>query len=357
MSAAKATGSPWKFPREHRAILREHERVVGYGVRLGQQRFRRVPKLVEARSHDLRLAAQAVRILHTVAVEVRCADLAAVEECAVDRRDVGLPAVAAQRLDARIERNVARKARVDRHRARDERRRERALGGEEPGERQCRRYLGAVEKCETLFGSKLDRGDPRLRERFTAGNDAAVLERFAFTDQHRREVRERSEIARRPHRALRRNTRQNATVVEFDERLDHAPAHARESARERCGLERNDEAQERSAEGLAGPCGVGANERPLQLGEPRVADRRAREQAEAGVDAVDGVVPGDHFGHDGGGRVDASARLRRDAQHVRAHPQRAQLRERQPSRRERELKCRHPRQANASAHPVSRCRA
>ena len=85
-------------------------------------------QLVEAGADDLRLAAQAVRVLDAVvALQVRAADLAAGEQRAVVARDVDLPGLAAQRVDARIERAVAAARRVDRERADDERRLEHRL--------------------------------------------------------------------------------------------------------------------------------------------------------------------------------------------------------------------------------------
>ena len=71
-SAASATGSAWKLPPETIApSLGEDQRVVGHRVGLAQQHQRGVAQLVEAGAHHLRLAAQAVRILHAV-VASRC---------------------------------------------------------------------------------------------------------------------------------------------------------------------------------------------------------------------------------------------------------------------------------------------
>ena len=134
-SAASATGSAWKLPPEtiapRPAVAGEDERVVGDRVGLAQQHQRGVAQLVEAGADHLRLAAQAVRVLHAVvALQVRAADLAAREQRAVVARDVDLPRLAAQRVDARIERAVAAARRVDRQRADDERRLEHRLEGE-----------------------------------------------------------------------------------------------------------------------------------------------------------------------------------------------------------------------------------
>ncbi len=98
LSAANATGSAWKLPPERISPrLREHERIVGHRVRLDQQHAGRMPHLVDARAHHLRLAAQAVRVLHAVAVDVRRADVALREQVAVERRGVALAAMTAHR--------------------------------------------------------------------------------------------------------------------------------------------------------------------------------------------------------------------------------------------------------------------
>src|SRR5258708_7578354 len=71
------------------------------------------------------LAAKAVRILHlVVAGEVRGADGAAVEELAIDLGDENLSGLAAQLVEAMIERRVAAHRRVHGHCARDRGRRE-----------------------------------------------------------------------------------------------------------------------------------------------------------------------------------------------------------------------------------------
>ena len=86
----------------------QHQRVVGDGIGLAQQHPCRMTELVQAGAHHLRLAAQAVRVLHAVvALEVAQADPAAGEQLAVVLRHVDLAGLAAQRVDARVERAVA----------------------------------------------------------------------------------------------------------------------------------------------------------------------------------------------------------------------------------------------------------
>ena len=138
--------------RQDLAGVGEHQRIVGDGIRFGEQDAGHVPPLVEAGPHDLRLASQAVRILHAAAVKVRRADRASGEQVPVDSRGVDLSTMPAHRMNARVERRVAAQACVDRHRARDERGGHGTLCGEQPGERQRGRHLRAVEQRQPFLG-------------------------------------------------------------------------------------------------------------------------------------------------------------------------------------------------------------
>jgi hypothetical protein len=63
---------------KHFARIGEHQRIVGHRVRLDDKRRGDMAHEVEASAHDLRLATQAVRILHAIVVDqVRAANLAA----------------------------------------------------------------------------------------------------------------------------------------------------------------------------------------------------------------------------------------------------------------------------------------
>jgi hypothetical protein len=73
---------------QHRVVVGEHERVVRHAVGFRHEHRRAVPHRVEARAHDLRLAAQAVGVLHALALRVRRADRAAGQQRAVRRGSV-----------------------------------------------------------------------------------------------------------------------------------------------------------------------------------------------------------------------------------------------------------------------------
>ena len=320
LSAANATGSAWKLPPDSISlVVGENERIVRDGVRLGQQHIGGIAHLVQARAHHLRLAAEAVRILHARAILVRFPDRAAREKVAVDRRGVDLPAMAAHLVDSSVERRVAAEAGVDGQRARDEGRGCRAFRREEPGKRERGRHLRSVEKRQSFLRSQHDRLQPGLRKCVARRHRAAGKSGLTLADQCAGEMRERREIPRRAHRSLRRDARNDARIRHRDQRFDHAPAHARVPPRERGCLQREHEAYDAFVERRARPGRMRQHERALQLREPRVVDSRTREEPEPGIDAVDGVArrddPRDRFRRtiDGGlGRgVEGQCRRRR----------------------------------------------
>jgi hypothetical protein len=81
----------------------EHDRIVGHRIGLDRRASRGVSRRSSARAHHLRLAAEAVGVLHLRAIVVAVADLAAVEQpaSAAATRSARL---AARSLDARVER-------------------------------------------------------------------------------------------------------------------------------------------------------------------------------------------------------------------------------------------------------------
>ena len=156
MSAANATGSAWKLPPDSASPL--SAKISG----LSETPLASVASVaaawrseVEHRAHHLRLAAQAVGVLHAVVVdEVRGADGAAGHQRAQGGGDLDLAAMAAQRVDARVERRVGALGRVGRERAGDERRAEHPLGLEQAGQRIGGRELRAVEQREPFLRAR-----------------------------------------------------------------------------------------------------------------------------------------------------------------------------------------------------------
>ena len=176
LSAAKATGSAWKLPPETISpALDQHQRVVGGGVRLDLQRARGLAQHVDRGAGHLRLAADAVGVLHArIAVAVAFADLRAVQQGAIMAAATSIwPRMAAQLVDLAAQRRGGAHDRVGRQRRRDDQRcgaaRQRA---EQAGQREGGRDLRAVDQRQPLLGGRaraaaaLPRRAPRRRHRF-----------------------------------------------------------------------------------------------------------------------------------------------------------------------------------------------
>ena len=179
-----------------------------------------------------------------------------------------------------------------RQRAGDERRGHRALGGEQPGERERRRHLRAVEQREAFLRRRARPARARARASasragMTRPSTRASPSPISTADK----MRERREIAGRADRALRREctarcrrwpARRSASIT-----LQRTPEWPRASDAALSAMTRRTTAS--SSSGPV-PARMRQHERALQLGEPRVVDARAREEPEAGVDAVDGLA-------------------------------------------------------------------
>ena len=257
----------------------EDERIVGDRVRLGLEHARGVAHLIEARSHHLGLAAQAVGVLYArVVFQMRAADRAPREELGVAGGNVALPRMRPQRVDARIERRVAPRGGVDRHAAGDHRRGEHVLGREQPRKRKGGGDLRAVEQREALLGREPDRiGQTDL----------------ADAHQCEREMRERREIARGADRSFRRDARIDALVVHPQQRVHRLRANAGSARGEARDLERENEPRRRVVDRRAGSGGVREHDVGLELFQLAGRDAGLREAAEARVHAVGRLARGD----------------------------------------------------------------
>ena len=117
-------------------------------------------------------------ILHLVVGARRAmgfADRAARHQAAQRCGDIDLALLAAQRMDARIERRVGAFQRIGRHRAGDERGGEHLLDLEQPAERQRGRNLRAVEQREAFLRAERQRLQDR---RFPAPSPPAAISPF-----------------------------------------------------------------------------------------------------------------------------------------------------------------------------------
>ena len=88
----------------HCSIVSKHKWVVRYCIRFNYQNVGGVSQLVEAGTHNLRLAAKTIGILHTViALGMRGPDGTALEQLTVILSHVDLAHLATHCMNARIE--------------------------------------------------------------------------------------------------------------------------------------------------------------------------------------------------------------------------------------------------------------
>ena len=99
-----------------------------------------------------------------------------------------------------------------------------------------------------------------------------------------------AKIAHAPARAFFGNAGINLVHEQADERIDHFAADAREAHRQAVDFERHQHANPRLAHRPADAGGVREHEAALQQFELTRRDVLAGQQAEAGIDAVDGAV-------------------------------------------------------------------
>jgi hypothetical protein len=256
------------------------------------KRRRAVAEEVAHRAHHLRLAAQRIGVLHLrIAEAVAVADLAAGDQRQQGGGDLDLAGLAAQRLDARVERRVRALQRVDRERARNQRGIEHARDVGECRQRDRGRDLRAVDQREPFLGAERERRLSNPREGFGSRQGHAIEPDLADAHQRGREMRERRKIAGSADRALGGNDGQCIMTERAEQRLDYDRTHARSAARQARRLHRQDQPDHVIGQGRAGSDGMREDEIALQRREIAIGDAHAGELAEAGIDAI-GHGPG-----------------------------------------------------------------
>ena len=292
MSAAKATGSAWKLPPDSASSV--SAKISG----LSETPLASVASVAAAwrsrsssRAHHLRLAAQAIGVLHArVVVQMRGADRAARHQRAQRRRRPrsGRDGGASAWMRGSNGVSEPRAASVDsapvtsagtEQRFRLEQAGQRVGGGE----------LRAVEQRQPLLRPQRQRRQAGRGERFRRRHATRRPKRdLADADHRRRHVGERREIARGADRALRRHDR-------------HQPARQHRLEQRAASAGRTPEAPwarlasfsaiisrvDRDRRRLADAGGVRQHDVALQLREIGCGDAHARELAEAGIDAID----------------------------------------------------------------------
>ena len=149
------------------------------------------------------------------------------------------------------------------------------------------RHLHSVDEREPFLRSQSRRPDPRAPQRLRRGPLPAPHPHAALAHQAERQMRERSEIARRPDRTLRRNDRQDVGREHRDERLDGRDANAGVPARQRVGAQRHHRPHDGIRQSGSDARGVASNQVALERLDLSRRDRHVGELAEARRHAVD----------------------------------------------------------------------
>ena len=114
--------------------------------------------------------------------------------------------------------------------------------------------------------------------------------RFAFADQHEREVGERRQVAARADRAAARDGGMHAAIQQGDQPLERLDAGCRRTLGQHVGAQRHRGAHGTHGQRIADARRVAAQQVDLQRVERVAGDRGFGQRAESGVDAVDRLV-------------------------------------------------------------------
>ena len=272
---------------QHDAVVGKHERVVRHGAELAPEHAAGEVEGRARRAVHLRHAAQAVGVLHARAVAVRLDDAAGRGEPAEVGRHRLLRGVRPQRVDARVERRVGAHQRLERHGAGHVGQPRQPAGVEHGQRAQPRHEVRAVQQRQAFLGLERQRPHAGGLQRLARRHSAPVRHGLALADQAGRHVRERSEIARRSHRALLGHHGMHAAIQARHQGLDHARPDARGAASQRRGEQQDHRARLGLGERGTDATGVAQHEVALQRGALGRRNHHVLELADAGGDAVD----------------------------------------------------------------------
>ena len=211
-------------------LVAEHQRIVGGGVQLDREDAPRLGQRVAHRAVDLRRAAQRVGILHAPAGDVRLRGSRCLRAGAAGARrwPAGRDAGARRAIRWSKARGVPRSASSVRAQTTS------AVSASISAAASSRQPIASMA-CVPLIsempslGCSSSGSMPARAQRLAARHARAAELRLAFADQHQRHVRQRREVARRAHAALRRHHRRDAAIQQLAQALGHQRADARRS--------------------------------------------------------------------------------------------------------------------------------
>ena len=172
---------------------------------------------------------------------------------------------------------------VDAERRGDVGRARQPLGAGERQAEQRRGRLGAVDQGQTLLrrasvqpARSTARAPARAGRPTRALAPALAVPRFAFADQHQREVRQRRQVAARPDRSARRHDGMHTAIDQRDQQLERLDPNAGKAFRQHVRAQRHRRADDGHRQRIADAGGVAAQQIDLQLGERVVRESGRR---------------------------------------------------------------------------------
>ncbi len=160
------------------------------------------------------------------------------------------------------------------------------LGTERGRERQCRRYLGAVDQRKALFRCQHEGFQPGGGKRVFGSDDLAADAGLTDAEQRAGHVCEWCEVSRSANRPFCGDTGIDAGIDQVAYCIDQFEPDAGESPCKRHDLDDHDQADDFVRQQFANTCRMRAHEVFLQFNQLIVTDAYLRELAEARINAI-----------------------------------------------------------------------
>ena len=290
------------------AVIDQHQRVVGDGVRLDFQRARGGVQQVHRGPRHLWLAADAIGVLDArVAVAVAFADFRTCHQRTLRTGHRNLARMAAQGVNGVFQRCSAAHDRVSAERAGDNTGRRIGPSAPQPHQRAGGGKLRAVDQRQTFLRAQRDRLQPGSLQRVAPCHAGAVKDRLALADHHGGHMRQWRKVARGTDRALIRDHRVHAFGQHPLDQSDRGPCHTRRPAPQRQQLQHHHQPRGRRIQRRADATAMRQDQIALQARGVLGGDLDRGKFAKASVHAVNRRLARRRLGHQCRRRFDAGA--------------------------------------------------
>src|SRR3984957_11833573 len=197
-----------------------------------------------------------------------------------------MPEIRTCARDSFVIRRGAPSQRIERKRRRHIGRIHRSLGITQTQRQQRQHPLRSIQKRQALFSFERERRNLCVPHRRFAGNSSSLKNCLALSNRHLRQMRKRSQIARRSHRPLARNHRMHFPIQHRAKRLRHNRTHARKSLGNCIRSQHEHRPRFMLREWCTHPARVAANQIHLQLPYLVARNSHRRHLSESGIHPV-----------------------------------------------------------------------